>query len=380
MLNKQRQIKMFCPKCGQSWFGVVGGYSPKNPCESLETLKAFKEEEASRKCPYCLSCDEGTAKNSEQPKIGGNDGKMENEKKKPAFHMVTPRWTLDSVFLPASSKVKINEALAKIRNYQKIYVEWNFKSVDECGAGNVLNFYGHPGTGKTRTAEGLAGTLNKKFISLGMSDVESKFMGETAKNIRAAFECAKQDDAVLFFDEADTLLGARLSNVTQGIDNEVNSLRSTLLIELERFDGIVIFATNFEKNYDKAFVSRITHHVQFDLPDVDCRQKLWNYFLVAEIPLDEERNSLISKLADNTEGLSGRSIRTCMRLALPKAIRRASDGAEPRLSWADLDEAIQEVRKQRDIGTEVGGTSKEEYREKLKLLGAKYREENSQNK
>ena len=294
--------------------------------------------------------------------------------------MLTPRWTLDSVFLPASSKVKIDEALAKIRNYKKIYVEWNFKSVDECGAGNVLNFYGHPGTGKTRTAEGLAGTLNKKFISLGMSDVESKFMGETAKNIRAAFECAKQEDAVLFFDEADTLLGARLSNVTQGIDNEVNSLRSTLLIELERFDGIVIFATNNEKNYDKAFVSRITHHVKFDLPDEDCRQKLWNHFLVAEIPLEDERESLISKLVDNTEGLSGRSIRTCMRLALPKAIRRGSDGIEPRLSWADLDEAIQEVRKQRDIGTEVGGASKEEYREKLRLLGVKYQVENSQNK
>ena len=76
------------------------------------------------------------------------------------------------------------------------------------------------------------------------------FMGETAKNIRAAFECAKRVDAVLFFYEADTLLGARLSNVTQGIDNEVNSLRSTLLIELEKFEGIVIFATNFEKNYD----------------------------------------------------------------------------------------------------------------------------------
>ena len=284
-----------------------------------------------------------------------------------------PRYTLEDVFLPAKSKLQIDEALAKIKNFHKIYIEWGFKTVDPCGAGTVLNFYGKPGTGKTLTAEALAGSLGKKFISLGMSDVESKYMGETAKNIRAAFECAKRVDAVLFFDEADTLLGARLSNVTQGIDNEVNSLRSTLLIELEKFEGIVIFATNFEKNYDKAFVSRITHHVQFDLPDEEGLRKIWDKFLVPQIPLDGDRDSIITKLADISLGLSGRNIRNCMRLALPKAILD-SNNENPVLKLEHLMNAVDDVRNHDKVGTDVSKRN-ESSRAALKALGVKINSE-----
>jgi AAA+ superfamily predicted ATPase len=195
-----------------------------------------------------------------------------------------------------------------------------------------------------------------------------------------AFEFAQKKDAVLFFDEADTLLGARLSNVTQGIDNEVNSLRSTLLIELERFEGIVIFATNFERNYDKAFVSRITQHVCFELPDADGRRHIWDKFLVSGIPLEDERESLLSKLSDNSGGFSGRDIRTCMRLALPKAIHRCGND-EIKVSWMDFDSAIQDVRTQNySVGTEIGSSRQEENRAALKMLGAKISNENSTNK
>ena len=284
-----------------------------------------------------------------------------------------PRYTLEDVFLPAKSKLQIDEALAKIKNFHKIYIEWGFKTVDPCGAGTALNFYGKPGTGKTLTAEALAGSLGKKFISLGMSDVESKYMGETAKNIRAAFECAKRVDAVLFFDEADTLLGTRLSNVTQGIDNEVNSLRSTLLIELEKFEGIVIFATNFEKNYDKAFVSRITHHVQFDLPDEEGLRKIWDKFLVPQIPLDGDRDSIITKLADISLGLSGRNIRNCMRLALPKAILDSVDGKSV-LKLEHLMNAVDDVRNHEKVGTDISKRN-DSSRAALKALGVKINNE-----
>ena len=206
-----------------------------------------------------------------------------------------------------------------------------------------------------------------------MSDVESKFMGETAKNIRAAFECAKKVDAVLFFDEADTLLGARLSNVTQGIDNEVNSLRSTLLIELEKFEGIVIFATNFEKNYDKAFVSRITHHVQFDLPDEEGLRKIWDKFLVPQIPLEGDRESVITKLAGISLGLSGRDVRNCMRLALPKAILD-SDNGNPVLKLEHLMNAVDDVHDHEKVGTDISKRN-ESSRAALKALGVKIKNE-----
>ena len=90
------------------------------------------------------------------------------------------------------------------------------------------------------------------IIKVGIAEIESKLMGETSKNIQQVFSDAHAQSAVLFFDEADTLLGKRLSSVTQGVDNEVNAMRSTMLIELEKFNGIVIFATNFAKNYDEA--------------------------------------------------------------------------------------------------------------------------------
>lgn len=251
----------------------------------------------------------------------------------------------DDIILAASTRLQLHEGIAKIRFHKKIYEEWNFGSVDKQGKSVILNFYGAPGTGKTLTAEAFAGTLNHPIIKLGIAELESKFMGETSKNIQAVFKLAAEKNAVLFFDEADTLLGKRLSNVTQGIDNEVNAMRSTLLIELEKFDGIVIFATNFAKNYDEAFRSRISHHVLFELPDEECRKALWSKMLVNEIPLHGEREEFINVAAKLSEGFSGREIRTCMRLSLPKAILDAEKNEQQAiLKLEHLKDVIEQVK------------------------------------
>lgn len=259
----------------------------------------------------------------------------------------TPRYRLDQdVVLSAPTALQLKECLARLRFRRTIYVDWNFASVDPMGLCTVINFYGPPGTGKTLAAEAVAGQLGLKFLPLGIAEMESKFLGETAKNIQAAFETARDEQAVLFFDEADTLLGKRLSSVTQGVDNEVNAMRSTLLIELEKFDGIVIFATNFERNYDSAFRSRIAYHIHFDLPDYAARRRLWDRLMVTSIPLTGPRESLITHCAEVTEGLSGRELRTCMRLALPKALLAAEeDGIHAALARCHLDEAIAEVQR-----------------------------------
>nr|WP_232012925.1 ATP-binding protein [Pasteurella multocida] len=149
---------------------------------------------------------------------------------------------------------------------------------------------------------------------------------------------------MLFFDEADTLLGKRLSSVTQGIDNEVNAMRSTLLIELEKFDGVVIFATNFAKNYDEAFRSRITHHIHFDLPDLDNRKAIWHKMIVPKIPLAQDREEIINIASTLSEGFSGREIRTCMRLVLPKALLAAEqNNTEAKLSIEHIQEVIEQI-------------------------------------
>ncbi|WP_312073994.1 ATP-binding protein [Atlantibacter sp.] len=264
------------------------------------------------------------------------------EEEKPAFPRATePRFSLEKdVALSAQVLEQLDEAKAKIEHYQTIYIEWGFSAVDPQGRGIVLNFYGPPGTGKTLTAEALAGSLQRRIMSVSIADLESKFMGETAKNIAALFSQAHDENAVLFFDEADTLLGKRLSSVTQGIDNEVNAMRSTLLIELEKHDGIVIFATNFVKNYDSAFLSRITHHVGFTLPGADERQSIWEKLLLNAIPLVDERHSVIEHAVSLSEGLSGRDIRNAMRLALPKAVLETP----PHLRLTHIDSALSQIR------------------------------------
>ncbi|MDN2715248.1 MULTISPECIES: ATP-binding protein [unclassified Janthinobacterium] len=262
-----------------------------------------------------------------------------------SFPTYSPRYKLgNDVILSEATALQLKECLAKLRFRRTIYVDWNFASVDPMGLCTVINFYGPPGTGKTLSAEAVAGELGLRFLPLGIAELESKFLGDTAKNIQKAFESAREDPAVLFFDEADTLLGKRLSSVTQGVDNEVNAMRSTLLIELERFDGIVIFASNFERNYDTAFRSRIGYHIRFDNPDFAARRRLWDRLMVDGIPLGADRAQLLTHCAELSEGFSGRDIRTCMRLALPKALLAAEAADEaPALQRVHLDEAIAEL-------------------------------------
>ncbi|MHC9011980.1 ATP-binding protein [Stenotrophomonas rhizophila] len=268
----------------------------------------------------------------------------------------TPRFKLDSdVVLAANTRLQLDECLARIRHHRTIYSDWGFAAVDPLGRSSVINFHGPPGTGKTMAAEALAGTLGIGFHHLGIAELESRFLGETARNIQAAFQIAHDTASLLFFDEADTLLGARLSNVTQGVDNEVNAMRSTLLIELERFEGIVVFASNFARNYDEAFRSRISYHIHFDLPDLVARRALWDRMIVPGIPLAESRAGLIENCAVASRTLSGREIRTCLRLALPKALLEA--GGSPvhaKLRWSHLQQAIADVQRARQ---QVGRSS-----------------------
>lgn len=258
------------------------------------------------------------------------------------YTLRTPRICLEKdVILAPETRRLFEESIGAMRHHKIIYSDWGFGEVDPMGRNMIINLYGPPGTGKTLAAEGLAGTLKRKYLHIGISELESKYVGETAKNISNAFKVADEQGAVLFFDEADTLLGARLSSVTQGIDNEINAMRSTLLIELERFEGIVVFATNFARNYDSAFVSRIRYHIEFKLPDIDGRRQLWDRLLVPKVPLAEEREVVIEKCAVASDGLSGREIRTVLRTAFPRALM--SNTAEPLVEWEHLETAIHDV-------------------------------------
>lgn len=286
----------------------------------------------------------------------------------------TPRYCIErDVILDPETKTRIEEAINKIKYHKTIYQEWGFEEVDPDGSGLSLNLYGRPGTGKTMTAEAIAGTLEQPFLNISLADLESKFMGETSKNIQTIFKTASDYQAVIFFDEADTLLGKRLATVTQGIDNEVNACRSTLLIELEKFDGVTIFATNFVENYDKAFQSRISYHIHIPMPNEEARKAIWRRFLIPSIPYKDDVESIVELAASESDGFSGRDIRTAMRLAMPKvfSISQADNNAiSKRLGWEHLEEAIKQVRRaQVDVGQYVNPNSKSELDASKALLG-----------
>lgn len=234
-----------------------------------------------------------------------------------------PIRSMDNLIVSSNVRNRIESTLNRIRFHDVLYNQWNLKKIDPHGNRVAINLFGLPGTGKSFCAEAIAHYLQRKIIKVNYAEIESKYVGETPKNITAAFKKAKQTQAVLFFDEADSILGKRLTNVTQSADHGVNVSRSVMLLELDKFDGVVIFATNLAGNYDQAFVRRILSHIEFELPDQECRIKLWEYLLVAEIPRDN--NVTPEWLADASDGLAGGDILNVVISSASCAVARMGD-------------------------------------------------------
>jgi len=221
----------------------------------------------------------------------------------------------------------LDDVVALLQNMKKIYYDWGFIDIDPVPR-SVVNLWGPPGTGKTMTVHAVAKKLGKKLLILNYADIESKFVGDAPKNLVSAFEIASKEDAVMFFDEADSFLGKRITNVQQGAEQAINSLRSQMLMKLEEFNGIVFFATNLHENYDRAFESRILKHIEFSLPDVDGRKRIIEAKLPANAPYADDimvdghvDDSLLTTLAESIEGFSGREIKNCVLESLVKASR-----------------------------------------------------------
>lgn len=248
-----------------------------------------------------------------------NEGKKEEEATVD-FYPVKPRYNFSQIILDETVKKEIFDAVKVIECKKLIYDDWGFSEVDPIPR-SVLNFYGEPGTGKTMCAHAIANHLGKNILALNYSEIESKYVGEAPKNLQKAFDVAKETDSVLFFDEADSFLGKRIENVTQGSDQALNSLRSQMLIQLEEFSGVVLFATNLVTNFDPAFESRILKHIRFELPNLEARAAIMKKMIPSRLPVDkpftDEEYLEGSKLI---EGFNGREIKgAILELLLSKA-------------------------------------------------------------
>jgi SpoVK/Ycf46/Vps4 family AAA+-type ATPase len=188
---------------------------------------------------------------------------------------IEPQRSFDDVVLPERTLRALDHALALVRKHDLIFRQWGLAERHTSGLGLAFHFAGPPGTGKTICAEALAFTLHRKLLVVRYSELESRWVGQTAKHVASVFRVAQRQDAVLFFDESDTIAGRRFATMQAAVDREANSVVNVLLHELETFPGIVIFATNLAANMDPAFERRIRTHILFEMPNAAERERIW---------------------------------------------------------------------------------------------------------
>jgi SpoVK/Ycf46/Vps4 family AAA+-type ATPase len=159
------------------------------------------------------------------------------------------------------------EELKDIRNWivQQPEFSANKELNQEIKKGYSILFHGSAVKNKLATAEKLGKEFNKKVYRVDLSQLISKYIGETEKNLSAVFEKAEKKDWILFFDEADVLFGKR-TNVRDSHDKYANQEVSYLLQRIEEYHGVVIIATNFKANIDSAFLRRFHTILHFSPP------------------------------------------------------------------------------------------------------------------
>lgn len=220
-----------------------------------------------------------------------------------AFVARDPLYSLANLVLDEKTAHRLQSLKNRFKTHALVYGEWGLAETDPSGRHIAFNLYGPPGTGKTMCVEALAREWGKKIIDVSYAEIESKYVGETGKNIVAAFKAAKEQDALLFFDEADSILGQRMTSVTQAADQAVNVARAVMLKQLDAFDGIVAFATNLARNFDGAFVRRIPIHIEIPLPDENGRRRILETIIPNKVPFKARID--LATLAARTSGLSG---------------------------------------------------------------------------
>lgn len=225
----------------------------------------------------------------------------------------------DDLVLPPDLHRQILEIASFARALPAVANEWGFGRLASGQLGIKCLFAGDPGTGKTLAAEVIGTMIGAPLLKINLAQTVSKWVGETEKNVDAAFEEAAASRAILFFDEADALFGKR-GDVKQGVDRYANLEVSHLLQRLEDHAGVVILASNLKDNIDPAFIRRFQSVLHFPRPTETERIKLWTLAFPKEAPLTSRFQPDMFANLD----LTGAGIVNAARTA---ALLAASDGA-----------------------------------------------------
>ena len=208
---------------------------------------------------------------------------------------IETRASWSELVLPAAQLTLLRELSAHVRRRDQVYETWGFAEKNARGLGISALFAGASGTGKTLAAEVLANELRLDLYRIDLSQVVSKYIGETEKNLRRVFDAAEAGSAVLLFDEADALFGKR-SEVKDSHDRNANIEVSYLLQRMESYRGLAILTTNMKDSLDPAFLRRIRFVVQFPFPDAAERIEIWRRMFPAQTPVDGLDVARLAKL------------------------------------------------------------------------------------
>ncbi|TLS43504.1 AAA family ATPase [Streptomyces montanus] len=230
---------------------------------------------------------------------------------------IEPEAGWDDLVLHERQTSVLREIVAHVRQRATVHQEWGFAATLRRGLGVTALFAGGSGTGKTLAAEVMAKELGLDLFVIDLSQVVSKYIGETEKNLRKVFDAAERGGALLLFDEADALFGKR-SEVKDSHDRYANLEVSYLLMRMEAYRGLAILTTNMKKALDTAFMRRIRFVVDFPFPAEHERAEIWRRVLPPQAPVKDIDPRLLAQLT-----VAGGSIRN---IALSGAFLAAEEG------------------------------------------------------
>lgn len=244
-----------------------------------------------------------------------DDGRYDNIKR------VEPGFTLDDLKIDERNRNVLNDIVKQVELRHAVYDGWNLKKKYAYGRCVSVILAGPPGTGKTMTVHALAGQLGLELYKVDLSQIVDKYIGETEKRLEEVFTRAQKSNMILFFDEADAVMGKR-SEVKDSKDKYANTEISFILQRIEEYDGIVLLATNNLQNIDQAFMRRIRYVLSFQLPDKETRKGIWESAFGKDVPLAKDID--YEFLAEKFE-LSGGEIKN---IVLNAVFYGCADGGE----------------------------------------------------